>query len=116
MSKRVLIVDDSSMMRRMIRKTLNDRGHSVVGEAKDGEEAVRLYKSLSPDVVTMDITMRGMDGFTAAKEILSHDEKAQIIFLSNLSNEIYGEDAAELGAVGYVNKGKSREILDLIEG
>lgn len=115
MSKRILIVDDSSMMRKMILKMLAPGGHIIVGEAKNGVEAVELYKSLNPDLVTMDITMRGMDGFTAAKEILSFDDKAQIIFLSNLDEDKYGQDAHSLGAVGYVNKHKSRELLDIIE-
>ncbi len=115
MSKRILIVDDSSIMRKMIRKTLSDRGHQIVGEAKDGQEAIELYKQLQPDVVTMDITMRGMDGFTAAKQILTYDQNAQIIFLSNLNDEIYSEDAVQLGAVGYVNKSKSTMIIDMVE-
>ncbi|MHC4455608.1 MAG: response regulator [Planctomycetota bacterium] len=115
MSKRILIVDDSSMMRKMISKILAPGGHTIVGEAKNGTEAVELYKSLKPDLVTMDITMRGMDGFTAAKEILNMDDKAQIIFLSNLDEDKYGQDAQRLGAVGYVNKHKSRELLDIIE-
>lgn len=115
MSKRILIVDDSSMMRRMIEKLLVDRGHMIVGEAKSGTEAVELYKNLNPDLVTMDITMREMDGFTAAREILKFDDGAQIIFLSNLDQEKYGPDAEQLGAVGYVSKRKSVEILDLIE-
>ena len=59
MSKRILIVDDSSMMRKMISKLLGPPGHVVAGEAKSGEEAVELYKSLEPDIVTMDITMSG---------------------------------------------------------
>ena len=115
MSKRILIVDDSSMMRKMISKILLPGGHTIVGEAKNGAEAVELYKTLAPDLVTMDITMRGMDGFTAAQEILSFDDKAQIIFLSNLDKDKYGPDAQNLGAVGYVNKHKSRELLDIIE-
>ena len=115
MSKRILIVDDSSMMRKMISKILQPAGHIIVGEAKTGAEAVELYKTLEPDLVTMDITMRGMDGFTAAKEILSFDDKAQIIFLSNLDEDKYGQDAQNLGAVGYVNKHKSRKLLDIIE-
>jgi two-component system chemotaxis response regulator CheY len=115
MSKRILVVDDSSMMRKMISKILAPGGHTIVGEAKNGTEAVELYKSLKPDLVTMDITMRGMDGFTAAKEILRFDDKARIIFLSNLDEDKYGQDAQHLGAVGYVNKHKSRELLDIIE-
>lgn len=114
MGKRILVVDDSSIMRKMIRKNLEPDGHVIVGEAKDGEEAVKLYLALKPDLVTMDITMRGMDGFTAAKMILQHDERAQIIFLSNLSEEKYGKDAQRLGAVGYVNKHRSQEILSFI--
>lgn len=115
MGKRILIVDDSSMMRKMIQKILQPGGHTIIGEAKNGAEAVDLYKSLQPDLVTMDITMRGMDGFTAAKEILRYDDEARIIFLSNLDEDKYGEDAQKLGAVGYVNKHKSRELLDIID-
>jgi two-component system chemotaxis response regulator CheY len=115
MSKRILVVDDSSMMRKMIEKILTQSGHTIVGEAKNGAEAVEMYRSLKPDLVTMDITMREMDGFTAAKEILRLDDTAQIIFLSNLDEDKFGADAQQLGAVGYVNKRKSIEILDLID-
>jgi two-component system chemotaxis response regulator CheY len=114
MCKRILIVDDSSIMRRMIRKTLEPGGHKVVGEARSGQEAIRMYKSLKPDIVTMDVTMRGMDGLTAAKEILQYDDEAQILFLSNFNTEAYSENAALMGAIGYVNKNKSGEILKFI--
>lgn len=114
MAKRVLIVDDSSIMRKMVQKTLESENHDIVGQAKNGKEAVELYKSLKPDVVTMDITMREMDGFAAAREILKFDDTAKIIFLSNLDEEKYSKDAEKIGATGYVNKHKSKEILDLI--
>jgi two-component system chemotaxis response regulator CheY len=64
----------------------------------------------------MDITMRGMDGLTAAREILNLDANAQIIFLSNLNEEKYQNEVEEMGAVGFVNKYKAAEILDLIDG
>lgn len=115
MAKRILVVDDSSMMRKMIEKLLTNSGHTIVGEARNGIEAVKLYKQLTPDLVTMDITMRDMDGITAAKEILRHDDNARILFLSNLDSDKYGPDAERLGAVGYVNKRESMEILELIE-
>ncbi len=114
MSKKILIVDDSSIMRKLLRKTIETEGHLIVGEAKSGIEAIELYKTLKPDLVTMDITMRGMDGFTAAREILDFDNKAIILFLSNLNEEKYGEDAERLGGIGYVNKHKSKEILSII--
>ncbi len=115
MGRRVLIVDDSSIMRKMVRKTLESQAHTVVGEAKSGIEALDMYRSLKPDLVTMDITMREMDGFTAAREILKSDTNAKIIFLSNLDEEQYGKDAKQIGALGYVNKHRSADILKLIE-
>lgn len=115
MSKRVLIVDDSSMMRKMIAKLLQPPGHIVVGQAKNGLEAIELYKSLKPDIVTMDITMREMDGLAAAKEILRYDSSAHIIFLSNLDEDTYRSEVEALGARGFASKHKAREILDMIE-
>lgn len=115
MSKRILIVDDSAIMRKMITKILLEQGHEIVGEAKNGEEALVFYKQLKPDIVTMDITMRVMDGFTAAREIVNYDDQAKIIFLSNLEKATYAENAERVGAIGYVSKSDSREILALID-
>jgi len=115
MGKSILIVDDSSIMRKMIKTTLQSAGHEVVGEAKNGDDAVTLYKTLRPDLVTMDITMRGMDGFEAARQILQDDGAARIIFLSNLDETQYSQEAEQIGAMGYLNKHRSKEILTLIE-
>ena len=114
MGKTILVVDDSSIMRKMIRQTLIGAGHTVVGEAKDGDEAVTLYQGLNPELVTMDITMRGMDGIAAAKAILAFDPGARIIMLSNLDENKFSGEAAQIGAIGYINKHKTAEILDLI--
>ncbi len=115
MGRRILIVDDSSMMRNMIKKVLTGEGHEIIGEAKNGKDAVKMYKSLSPDLVTMDITMRDMDGFAAAREIIALDRNARIIFLSNLDQDKYSDEAKKIGALGYINKHKTREIITLIE-
>lgn len=115
MGKTILIVDDSSIMRKMIRQTLEKENHSVIGEAKNGKDAVDLYKDLRPDIVTMDITMREMDGFSAAREILNYDPKAQIIFLSNLDEDKYSQDALKIGAKGYFNKHNAKAIVELID-
>jgi len=115
MGKRILIVDDSSIMRKMVRKTVESGDHVVVGEAKNGKEAVDLYPLCSPDLVTMDITMRDMDGFAAARENLKRDPRARIVFLSNLDEDTYGKDVQAIGAAGYVNKHNAQEILRLIE-
>jgi two-component system chemotaxis response regulator CheY len=116
MGKSILIVDDSSIMRKMIRQTLEKGNHSVIGEAKNGKDAVSLYKELRPDVVTMDITMREMDGFAAAREIIDFDSEAQIIFLSNLDEDKYSQSAKKIGAKGYANKHNAKFIIELIDG
>jgi two-component system chemotaxis response regulator CheY len=115
MGKKVLIVEDSAMMRKIITKELVNAGHTIVGEASDGAEAIQMYQDLKPDIVTMDITMRGMDGFTAAQEILANDPDAKILILSNLNEEKYRDKAESLGVLGLVNKHKSSEILELID-
>ncbi|MCP4747939.1 MAG: response regulator [Desulfobacteraceae bacterium] len=116
MGKRILVVDDSSIMRKMIKQTLEKEKHSVVGEAKNGLDAVEKYRDLNPDVVTMDITMREMDGIAAAKEILKIDPDAKIIFLSNLDHDKYSKDAKRIGAKAYLNKHNTKAIADIIRG
>ena len=116
MGKRILVVDDSVMMRKMVKSALESEDHEVVGEAKNGADAVELYKTLKPDLVTMDITMREMDGFAAAREILNHDPGAKIIFLSNLDEGRYRDSAMDIGALGYVSKSDHMQILELIQG
>ncbi len=69
MSAKVLIVDDAAFMRMMIKEILSKNGYDVVGEAENGLEAVSKYKELTPDLVTLDITMPEMDGISALKEI-----------------------------------------------
>lgn len=115
MSKRILIVDDSTTMRKIIARALTEAGHRIVGEAANGNEAVRLYDELRPDLVTMDITMRGMDGFATAEAILSDDSQAKILFFSNLDVDKYRDKAASVGALGIVRKQKIKEILETIE-
>ncbi|KOR29955.1 hypothetical protein TI04_07360 [Achromatium sp. WMS2] len=112
--KRVLIVDDSSMMRKLITRTLVAHGYQIVGEAKSGADSLTLYKDLNPDLVTMDITMGDMDGLTAASNILHHDPKAKILFLSNREEEKFRQQALNLGGLGLLNKHQTEEIVALI--
>lgn len=114
MGMRVLVVDDSGFMRKRIVEELRAQGHAVVGEAKGGNEAVQLYKSLKPDLVTMDITMRDKDGITAAKEILQEDPQAKILFVTILKDEKYRAEAEKLGAMGLVNKTDHLSIATII--
>ena len=87
MAHRILIVDDSTFFRRRIKQILEeDTELEVVGEAKNGQEALILVASLKPDVVTMDIDMPVMDGITAVKSIMASNPVAIIMF-SSLTQE-----------------------------
>ncbi|MDH5368772.1 MAG: response regulator [Gammaproteobacteria bacterium] len=114
MGKRILVVEDSTMMRRVIMKVLKEAGHEIVGEASSGADSIEMYKELQPDIVTMDITMRGMDGITASKEIMKLDSNAQILILSNLDEEKYRDEVEQIGALGLVNKHQTEQILKLV--
>jgi len=115
MSKRILVVEDSTMMRRVIVNVLNEAGHEVVGEASSGQQALDMYQELKPELVTMDITMRGMNGIVASKEIMNIDSDARILILSNLDEDKYHDEVDKIGAIGLVNKHKTEEILRLVD-
>ncbi len=101
---KVLIVDDALFMRTMLRKILEEYGHSIIGEASTGEEAVQKYKSLSPDLVTMDITMPDMNGIDAVKQIISFAPNAKIIMCSAMGQQSMVLDAIKSGAKDFVVK------------
>ena len=112
---KVLIVDDASFMRISIRSMLEKDGFEVVGEAADGLEAISQYKTLQPDVVTMDITMPNMTGIEAVKGILEFDAKAKILMVSALGQEKFVRQSILAGAKSFIVKPfKSEELLDAI--
>ena len=113
--KTVLLVDDHPLFRDGIKALLKQHsGFEVIGEAGNGQECLAKVGELKPDLVTMDITMRGMDGFTAAKRIMNLDEDAKIVILSNLDEEKYRDEVDRIGAIGLVNKHNSDQILKLV--
>ncbi len=77
-----LVVDDAAFIRLRPRKLLEENGYEVE-EAQDGEEAVRKYREISPDIVLLDVTMPVMDGITALKEIKRIDPKAKVVILTS---------------------------------
>lgn len=104
MSKKVLICDDASFMRKMLGETLEKLGCTVVGEATDGIDVVNKYKELNPDVVFMDITMPNKDGITALKDIMSIDSDAKVIMCSAMGQQCMIVDSIKAGAVDFVVK------------
>jgi two-component system chemotaxis response regulator CheY len=85
--KRVLIVDDSMVMRSMIRDVLTKNGFNVVGQAKNGVEAVALYTQLKPDMVTMDVVMPGETGIEVIKKLVAIDPLARVLMVSGLNQK-----------------------------
>lgn len=102
--KRVLIVDDTAFMRMSLKAMLERNGFQVVDEAEDGSVAVRKYRELRPDIVTMDITMPMMDGIQALKEIRKLDSNSKIVMISALGQESYVREAVMCGAKGFIVK------------
>src|SRR5699024_5238478 len=98
MGKKVLIVDDAAFMRMMIKDILTKNGFDVVGEAADGAQAVEKFKELTPDLVTMDITMPEMDGIAALKEIKQIDPNSIVIMCSAMGQQAMVIDAIQAGA------------------
>jgi len=101
---RILVADDASFMRQMIREIVEAEGHEVVGEASDGVEAVDEYKRLQPELVTMDIVMPRRSGIDAVRGILELDPAARIVMCSALGQESLVREALEAGASGFIVK------------
>jgi DNA-binding NarL/FixJ family response regulator len=101
----VLLVDDHALVRRGFRRLLeDDPSITVVGEASNGEEAIRLAGELKPRVVVMDVAMPGTNGLAATRAILTRDADAKILLLSMHSEETLVRQAMEAGARGYILK------------
>jgi DNA-binding NarL/FixJ family response regulator len=101
----VLLVDDHSLVRRGFRRILEDeKDMNVVGEAGDGETAVKLAKELHPRVVVMDCALPGMNGLQATREIMEDSPEANVLMLSMHSESTWVRQAIEAGAKGYMLK------------
>lgn len=104
MTIRVLLADDHRMLREGLRRSMVDEGFDVVGEADNGEEAVRLVAELIPDVVLMDVSMPEMDGVEATRIIRATDTPTRIIMLTMHADTEVLADAIRAGASGYLVK------------
>ena len=112
---RVMVVDDTLFMRSLIKSILKNSGHTVVAEARDGEEACYKYMLYRPDLVTMDITMHGMNGLDAVKRIIDFDSKAKIIMISAMSQKNMVIRAVKNGAKHFIIKPITRDkVIEVI--
>ena len=104
MAHRILICDDAIFMRTMIADILTGAGYEVAGEAESGLQAVERYKTLKPDLVTMDIVMPDMGGIDAVKAIIAIDPDARILMCSAMGQQQLVVEAIQSGAKDFVVK------------
>lgn len=111
---RILLVDDHDLVREGIRALLEkNRAFEVVGEAGDGQEAVRRCRELKPDVVLMDVNLPGgLGGLEAAEQILADQDRVKVLFLTQYENREYIRRALRIGAHGYLPKRGASEQLE----
>lgn len=119
---KILIVDDHPVVRQGMTFMINSKpGMTVVGEAKDGLEGIKLAKTLKPDVILMDLVMAECDGITAIKQIIAENRKTHILVLTSFSDDDKVFAAIKAGAIGFLLKDSSpgeliQAILDVYEG
>ncbi len=111
MAKKILIVDDSMYMRKLIRDAVEEGGHEVVGEAANGEEAIDLAIELNPDVVTLDNILPDMIGIDILKVYQEEELPAQVIMISAVGQESVINEGLSLGAKSYLVKPFTSEKL-----
>ena len=107
MTIRLMLVDDHRMLREGLRRSLEEEGFYVVGEAADGEAAVRLVPAAKPDVILMDVSMPDMDGIEATKRILQNAPEQRVVMLTMHADKDLIDQAIKAGAVGYLTKDSS---------
>src|SRR5882672_3126158 len=109
---KVILVDDHDLVRLGVKRLLQDaKGIQVVGEASTGEEAIKLTKELSPDVVIMDLQMPGIGGLEATRKMLRQNPMVRVHALTVCDDEPYPSRLLQAGAAGYITKGSNADEM-----
>ncbi|TSK06759.1 MAG: response regulator [Geobacter sp.] len=111
MAIKVMIVDDSLFMRKMLRDILTEEGYEITAEASDGDEAVAKYRESLPDLVTLDIVMPIKGGIEALQEIMAYDAAARVVMCSAIGQEALTTAATEAGAKAFILKPFNPELV-----
>jgi two-component system, chemotaxis family, chemotaxis protein CheY len=101
---RIMLVDDASFMRMMLKNILVGSGYEVAGEAENGAKAIEQYKALKPDLVIMDIIMPEMGGIDAVREIMKMSPAAKILMCSSMGQQSLVVEAIQAGAKDFIVK------------
>ncbi len=108
---KIMIVDDSEIIRKAIRNMLSGDGREFVGEAGDGIRALEVFRETQPEFVTMDITMPDMDGLECIRQMMALNSAVKILVISAVSLESVALEALEIGARSFLRKPFSRDQL-----
>lgn len=108
---RIMVVDDSRVVHKEMKKMLQDSEIEIVACCRSGEEALERYEEVKPDLVTMDIVMPGMDGMEACRKMRDRWPDSNIFMVSSMAYEDIINDAAALGAKGFLFKPFTQESL-----
>ncbi len=111
MTIRLMLADDHRMLREGLHRSMSDQGFDVVGEARDGDEAVRLAAELVPDVILMDVTMPEMDGVEATRQIKASQPGIKVVMLTMHADQEVLASAIRAGASGYLVKDCSTDEI-----
>jgi DNA-binding NarL/FixJ family response regulator len=113
---RILIADDHALFRDGLRSLLQVEGHEIIGEAKNGREAVELTRALQPELVLMDVNMPELDGISATKLIVTENPAMKVVILTASEEETKLFEAIKSGAQGYLLKNlEAEEFFDLLD-
>ncbi|HEY5550468.1 MAG TPA: response regulator [Opitutaceae bacterium] len=110
-SGKVLIVDDEAHIRKYLSLIVKRLGNPVIVEAQNGEEALMLYETHTPDIVLLDVNMPGMDGIQALEKLREAHPKAVVMMLTSLAARNVVERCVELGAVNFLRKDTPKEAI-----
>lgn len=114
---RILIADDHALFRDSLKSLLESRGHEVVGEARNGREAVELGKRLRPEVILMDLAMPELDGIAATRLLKAEAPEVKVVVLTASEDDAPLFEAIKSGAQGYMQKNlESASFFALLEG
>lgn len=111
MNTTIMVVDDSPFASKQIKDIVEDNGYEVIAYAKDGEEAIELYKELKPDIVILDIIMPGLNGLETAEILKKQDPDVKILMLSSLCDSGTMEEVKSIGVKHLIPKPLEADVL-----
>ena len=107
----IIVVDDSPFASKQIKDIVEENGYVVIGYAKNGEEGIKMYEELHPDIVILDIIMPGIDGIETAQILLKNDPNATILMLSSLCDSGTLEEVRSIGVKYLIPKPWEDDVL-----